>query len=130
MRYGGQAVRFEWTMHPEQNIAVQLRKLDSNTLNAAIGALALSWAKKGEGYAKRNRAWNDQTGHARDSLYGEAEGNTIYIGTVNKEYGLYLELGTRRMRAYPIIMPTIFEIAPLYYSDVTRMIQRYMGGRA
>ena len=129
MRYGGKAAYFEWIMRPEQSIAVQLRQLDSNTLNAAIADLALSWAKKGEGQAKRNREWTDRTGHARDSLYGEAEGTTIYIGTVNKEYGLYLELGTRRMRAYPVIMPTIFEIAPQYYADVTRMIRRYMNAR-
>ncbi len=130
MRYGGKAVKFEWIQHPEHSIAVQLRKLNSTTLNVAIETLALAWAKKAERFAKQHRPWNDQTTHARDSLYGDAIGTTIYVGTVNKDYGLYLELGTRKMRAYPIILPTIFEIALQYYSDVVRMMRRYMTGAA
>lgn len=122
----GNRVNFTWVMHPDKSLAVHLRRLNSARLDAAIGDLALSWAAKAEAYAKKNRPWQDRTSHARDSLYGAAEGTTIYIGTINSEYGLYLELGTGRMKAYPIIMPTIQYIAPLYYADVVRMIRRRM----
>lgn len=51
------------------------------------------------------------TGRLRSSLTYEVEGDTVYIGT-NVKYGVYQELGTRRMQAQPFLVPGINAARP------------------
>lgn len=63
----------------------------------AIGMVA-------ESYAKRDCPVD--TGRLRNSVTHAVDGEerTVYIGT-NVEYGVYIEMGTSRMRARPYLAP-------------------------
>lgn len=82
----------------------------------ALTALAASHASRGESAMKAGASWNDQTGNARQGLFGEAEGTTITLGGT-ADYQPYLENGTSRMSAYPIIQPVAQQVATAYFAD-------------
>lgn len=90
--------------------------------------LAASHAGRAEGAMKAGAPWNDQTGYARGALYARAQGTNIHIGTSNDEYGLYLELGTSKMAARPIIVPVFEQTAQAYFQDVILVVQGALGG--
>jgi len=75
---------------------------------AAVAAVAKKLEPVLEGYAKTHRPWEDQTGHARQSLFSvselAAEIVTIYLSH-GMEYGVFLELCNSGQ--YAIIMPTL-----------------------
>lgn len=77
---------------------------------------------------KANASWNDITGYARGALYGRAEDTTIYLGTTNAEYGIFLELGTIHMAARPIIGPAVPVVADAYFRDAFVLIRGILGG--
>lgn len=93
-----------------------------------VMALAQTHAARAEGAMKAGAPWQDQTGYARGALYGRAEGTDIHIGTSNDEYGLYLELGTSKMAARPIIVPIFEETASAYFRDVILAVRGALGG--
>ena len=97
-------------------------------MDGALNANAQSHASRGESAMKAGAPWNDQTGFARASLYGEAEGTDVVLGTTNGEYGPYLELGTSKMAPRPIIVPTANELAPQYFSTSADIVRRLLGG--
>lgn len=94
----------------------------------AVRVLAQTHAARGESTMKSGAPWTDRTGYARGALYGRSEGTTIYIGTTNEEYGLFLELGTIYMAPRAIIEPTLNEVARDYFSDVIKLVATAMGG--
>ncbi len=92
----------------------------------ALTALAASHASRGEAAMKAGAPWGDQTGNARQGLFGEAEGTTITLGGT-AEYQPYLENGTSRMSAYPIIQPVAQKTATEYFADAADLVTRLFG---
>lgn len=97
-------------------------------VDPALRGLAASHAARAEGMMKAGAPWQDRTGYARSALYGRAEGLDIHIGTANEEYGLYLELGTSKMAARPIIVPTLEATSAAYYRDVITIVAGVLFG--
>lgn len=92
----------------------------------AVGALAASHASRGEAAMKTGAPWGDRTGNARQGLFGVAEGSTITLGGT-AEYQPYLENGTSRMSAYPIIQPVAQQTATAYFADAAELVKRLFG---
>jgi len=120
-------VTFRWSQSPSAAIGVPLMQRVA-TLPPLLMALAGTHAARGEAVMKSGAPWNDQTGYARGALYGRAEGTNIHLGTANSEYGLYLELGTSKMAARPIIVPSLEVVAAAYYRDVVIVIKGVLFG--
>ena len=116
-----------WTITPSRGIAAELAKRTA-AMEPALAENAATHASRGETTMKQNRPWTDRTGHARGSLYGRADGTTVHLGTTNSEYGIFLELGTSRMAARPIIQPTANEAAPDYFEDAADIVRGLIGG--
>lgn len=81
-----------------------------------------------ESEMKSRAEWTDRTTFARSSLFARPDGLTIYIGTTNEEYGLFLELGTRYMRPYPVITPQIEETGLAYWNDAVEIARSLLFG--
>jgi len=91
-----------------------------------ISAVAKEHAKQGEAAMKSGAPWNDRSGAARAGLYGEAEGTTIALGhTVH--YGPYLELGTSKMAARPIVQPVAEQTATAYFEAANEVVRKHFG---
>lgn len=97
-----------WTAGSPQELADRIHRaalavpdmVEESVKNAASVA---------EAEMKEDASWKDRTGNARQGLFGLVEriGNVIKMhlgGTM--EYQLHLELGTKRMKKYAIIVPT------------------------
>lgn len=69
-------------------------------------------------FAKRNHPWHNRTGTAEGSIRVvqeakvDGEGVAGRWGSVSVLYFIFLELGTRRMEARPILRPTADAIYP------------------
>lgn len=93
---------------------------------AGLTELASTHAQRGEGDMKENASWIDRTSNARQGLTGRAEGLTITL-MHTMDYGKYLENGTSRMRAYPIVQPTGREVATAYTADAAAFVKAIWG---
>lgn len=86
----------------------------ARTCEDAINTLADYFARVMEASAKENAPWEDQTGNARQALYGfttELAGKVVMIYLSHgMEYGRFLEL--RSEAKYAIIWPTIEATLP------------------
>ena len=120
-------MRFEWRTTPTQAIAAPLQQR-ATAYVAALRALAQASAARAESIMKSGAPWNDITGFARGALFGRAMGTNIEIGTVNAEYGLFLELGTVHMAPRPIIVPTFNRTADQYYRDAFTLARGMLVG--
>lgn len=95
------------------------------TILAMVQTIADTVAQSMEGSAKQNAPWTDRTGNARQGLATKvihsADGVDIILHH-SVEYGIYLEVcnGGR----YQIIIPTIIEYGPLFFS----LLKAVMGG--
>lgn len=117
----------EWVIRPSAEIGRNLNRAGAGG-EAAVGEMATFHASLGETRMKTDAPWRDQTGNARGSLFGRAEGTDVVLGgTAN--YIAYLELGTTRMAAYPVIRPTIDAIASDYVEDAGEILMRLLGGK-
>lgn len=93
---------------------------------AAVEAQAKTHAARGQAAMQANAPWGDRSGEARAGLFGDAEGTTMVLGgTV--PYQPYLEVGTSRAAARPIIAPTFGEEAPAYIADAAKAIKDALG---
>lgn len=104
-----------WTKSPAELIAAA-RQIDDN-FKAGLENRGQYWSAELENRAKQQRPWTDRTNKARLGLKGRYVMDnvtlTIYlIHTV--KYGLYLELGTKNMDPYAVILPVLEEA----YSDI------------
>ncbi len=101
-------VSFTWTSHP----SVVAGNVASYETRVREGLLMLGtyFAAQMEAHMKSTADWNDRTGAARQSLRSFSEGSgsgvTIWL-TIGVKYGVYLMLGTRHMRPYPVIQRTM-----------------------
>jgi hypothetical protein len=110
------AQAFTWTIAPDQQLIPNLKGYGDKVW-AAIGQLADLFSARMEAYAKQNAPWTDRTGAARAGLRGftvKAAASVVLYLVHSVSYGVFLELGTRRMSPRPIIMPTLEQnYAPL-----------------
>jgi hypothetical protein len=120
-------MRFEWRTTPTNTIAAPLASRVAKFITA-VRALAMVSAARSESIMKAGAPWNDITAFARGSLYGRAIGTNIEIGTMNFEYGLFLELGTVNMAPRPIIVPTLNRTADQYYRDTFTLARGILVG--
>lgn len=93
-------------------------------LLAGIVALSENRAMLMEADAKRNAPWKDQTGHARNGLFGEVMVEKDQIKTRiahSMEYGIWLEMCHHRR--YAILEPTAKKHAPEYFREVERLVR-------
>lgn len=118
---------FNWSISPVRAIAQPLAQRVAK-IGVALPLLAATHAARGQAYMMVNASWNDVTGYARGALYGRAEGTTIYLGTGNDEYGLFLELGTIHMAPRPIIGPAVPIVAEAYFRDAVTLMRGILGG--
>lgn len=101
-------------------------------LQRALYGVVKYWDGPVEAYMKHNAPWNDRTSNARNGLSARAQksASTIAASTFaivlshSVDYGIYLEDGTRNMRARPIIMPTIHVYAPKVMRTLTKILDR------
>lgn len=97
-------------------------------MQAGTVALATSHASSGETTMRDNASWTDRTGNARQGLFGESEatatGARITLGH-SMEYGPFLELGTSRAAAYPIVQPTADVTAREASEDLIELARRF-----
>jgi HK97 gp10 family phage protein len=99
----------------------------SRAERARAGVLALGQvsAARMEANAKAGAPWHDRTGNARQGLTGSAEvdGDHVRVAIAHTmAYGPFLELGTYKMAAEPILVPTQQEEAPQLISDAAKVV--------
>jgi HK97 gp10 family phage protein len=96
-----------WTQGSPSQIAQRLASIADQVPPLAM-EIATDEASRAESEMKERAPWTDRTSQARGGLFGKAEqtgdGARIHIGGT-MEYQPFLELGTRRMKPYPIIKP-------------------------
>lgn len=98
-----------------ENVIGNIKAFEGRT-RAAIHALGQQTAAQMEAYAKQNAPWVDQTGNARQGLFGEvaeADGKLKVRIAHTMEYGVYLELSRKGKR--PILEPTAQKFAPEFF---------------
>jgi HK97 gp10 family phage protein len=112
------------------------RHLDTKIERALFG-VAKYWDGPIERHMKHNAPWHDRTTNARNGLAARAAklGKGLYAIILSHavDYGIYLEKGTRYMRARPIINPTIDIYAPKVMAFLTKLmdrLDRQVGGGA
>ena len=98
--------------------------------------VACETAASMERYAKENRVWTDRTGYARKGLRGVASRSSQAIssgifqdmyGKTGKEYGYWLENGTKEVSAgvtfgekYGILKPTRNAHAGMFFDGIEK----------
>lgn len=102
------------------------KKFDQR-LGRAVFGVAKYWDGRIEAHMKQKAPWKDRTSNARNGLFATATklgaAFAIILGH-SVTYGIYLELGTRHMRARPIIVPTIEEFAPKVMQTLSKILNR------
>lgn len=63
------------------------------------------------------------TGFLRRSIQTQMEGDLSAVVFVAAEYGIYVELGTTRMRARPYLLPALEEVARSIGGEVKQIIR-------
>lgn len=99
-----------------------------NKIERALFGVCKYWDGKVETHMKHNAPWTDRTTNARNGLAARAAklGKGLYAIILSHavDYGIYLERGTRYMRARPIINPTIDIYAPKVMVFLTKLMDR------
>jgi HK97 gp10 family phage protein len=117
------ATSFSWDSSKFQSVVVMEKKLER-----AIFGVCRYWDAPVERYMKHNAPWNDRTTNARNGLEAEAAklggGRFAIILRHSVDYGIFLERGTRYMKARPIIEPTIKIYAPKVIKTLTKILDR------
>lgn len=110
------------------------KHLDQKVERALFGVCKY-WDGKVETYMKHNAPWHDRTTNARNGLAARAAklGAGLYAIILSHavDYGIYLERGTRYMRARPIIQPTIdiYSIKVMVFlTNLMDRLDRSVGG--
>jgi hypothetical protein len=94
---------------------------------AGLAALADLFTAKLQAYAAANAPWMDRTGNARQGLraFSEKAATAVTIYLVHSVfYGIFLELGTRKMGPRPIVLPTL----EAHYGEVMAAVRALVGG--
>lgn len=102
-------------------------KVMQQQLLRACYATVKYWDGPIETRMKQNAPWRDRTTNARNGLFAKASraGDKFRIVLGHSvDYGIYLERGTRYMKARPIIGPTIQKYAPQVIATLTKILDR------
>ncbi len=94
-------------------------------MRGLLHGLAMQTAAQMEAYAKQNAPWQDQTGHARQGLFGEVleEDGKLKVRIAHTEdYGEYLELSRKGRR--PILEPTAQRFAPEFFDAAKELLTK------
>lgn len=108
-------------------------KIMEKKLQRAIFGVAKYWDGRIESHMKQAAPWHDRTTNARNGLRAFAAktastGSFVIVLVHTVTYGIYLELGTRFMKARPIIVPTLNEYGPKVIKTLTKILNRLGGG--
>ena len=97
-------------------------------IERALFGVCKYWDGKVEAHMKHNAPWHDRTSNARNGLAARAAKLTrdrfAIILSHAVDYGIYLERGTRYMRARPIINPTINVYGPKVIAFTAKLLDR------
>jgi HK97 gp10 family phage protein len=121
------ATSFSWDVSKFKSVKVMEIKLQR-----ALYGVVKYWDGPVERYMKHNAPWKDRTTNARNGLSAAAQksgtriANSVFaiILSHSVDYGIYLERGTRKMKARPIIQPTIDIYAPKVIKTLTKILDR------
>lgn len=106
---------------------VRTEEIDPKMQRALLGVVKY-WDGPIERHMKHNAPWRDRTSNARNGLAARGvkkSGNVFAIILSHAvTYGIYLEKGTRYMRARPIIIPTIEEFGPQVMAFTRKLLDR------
>jgi HK97 gp10 family phage protein len=110
-------------------------KIMEKKLQRAIFGVAKYWDGRIESHMKQKAPWHDRTTNARNGLRAfaaktGAAGSFVIVLVHTVTYGIYLELGTRFMKARPIIIPTLGTYGPKVIKTLTKILDRLGGGAA
>lgn len=115
---------FRWETPPTR-LTVQLAKYDA-AVDRGAEQIAEVYAAKMETFAKANAPWSDRTGASRQSLTGTTEKSAALLKIWlygDTPYLPFLETGTRNMRPFPVIWPTIAAHAKPLMDDLRRLVE-------
>lgn len=119
------ATEFSFRFNTEQFKSV--KEMDRR-LERAIFGVAKYWDGRVESHMKHNAPWKDRTTNARNGLSAKAikegAGRFAILLSHAVNYGIYLERGTSKMAARPIILPTIRIYAPKVMGTLTKLLSR------
>lgn len=107
-----------------ENVIGNLKGCEEH-MRKALLALGKQKALEMEAYAKQNAPWENQSGHARQGLFGEAiedDGKLKVRIAHTMEYGVYLELSRKGRR--PILEPTAQKFAPEFFEAAEELVNR------
>lgn len=103
-------------------------KILDRRLNRAIYGVCKYWDGPIEAHMKHNAPWKDRTTNARNGLFATAvmfkRGLYGIILAHSVTYGIYLERGTRHMKARPIIIPTMERYGPKVTGTLRKILDR------
>jgi HK97 gp10 family phage protein len=104
-------------------------KVMERKLQRATFAVGKYWDSRIESHMKQKAPWHDRTTNARNGLRAFAAktgtaGSFVIVLVHTVTYGIYLELGTRYMRARPIIVPTLNEYGPKVMGTLRKILDR------
>lgn len=109
------------------HMSARAAELDPKIRRGIFG-VAKYWDGKIERAMKHNAPWHDRTSNARNGLAARAvklsKSVVAIILSHAVDYGIYLEKGTRNMRARPIIIPSIDLFAPQVMEFLNRLMDR------
>lgn len=112
-------------------LKINVGELDPKLQRALLGVVQY-WDGPIERSMKHNAPWHDRTTNARNGLAarGTKDGDGKFVITLSHgvSYGIYLERGTRFMRARPIIIPTIDEFGPKVLAFCSKLLDRLRAG--
>jgi HK97 gp10 family phage protein len=111
----------------DEFLKLGIHKMDKELNRAAYGVCRY-WDSRIEAHMKHNAPWKDRTTNARNGLFANAAKFSknvfgIILGH-SVSYGIYLERGTRFMRARPIIIPTLNEYGPRVMATFQNILNR------
>ena len=102
-------------------------EMERKLQRALLGVVKL-WDGRVESHMKHQAPWTDRTSNARNGLAarGAKLSKSVFAIVLSHavDYGIYLERGTRNMRARPIIEPTIDLFAPQVIAFTSKLLDR------
>lgn len=114
---------FRWVRPPDQVFGAGAAAW-AQQVQAAVVALAASYAPKIETYMKANAPWTDRTANARQSLYARVDSTPTSVTITfdhGVDYGYYLEF--KNTGRYAIVGPTLDHYTPILANALRRMLR-------
>jgi HK97 gp10 family phage protein len=109
------------------SMKLRTKEMEPKIQRALLG-LCQHWDGPIEAHMKHNAPWRDRTTNARNGLAarGVKVSKTVFAIILSHavSYGIYLERGTRYMRARPIINPTIDLYSPRVMASTIDLLDR------